>query len=170
MLKYYKKMAEKRDFQIFLILKERRYLAFSLLFSVLFLILYPLFQTLPLFAQNIDNFWFSLGYWFSLLTPLKWFLYFLYGILFGLTISFFLRQRKKKICPPGQIAKSGFLGGFGTTLGTVLPVCPSCFSLVGFILPLNTLFFLVKYSALVMAGSIALLFLSLWFLGAFQRK
>ena len=151
-------------------LKNRRYVLLSLLFSVLFLMLYPLFQTLPLLIQNLNDFRFTLQYWFSLLTPLKWFLYFLYGILFGLVISFFIWQRKKKVCPPTQMVKSGFLGGFGASLGTVLPVCPSCFSLVGFILPLNTLFLLVKYSAFVMAGSIALLFLSLWLLGAFQRR
>lgn len=162
-------MEEKKDSQIILMLKDRKYLLLSFCFSILILILYPLFQILPLTLQNPDNFWFSLKNWFSLLTPLKWFLYFLYGILFSLTISFFVWQRKKRICPRSTITKSGFLGGFGATLGTILPFCPACFSLAGLLLPLSTLLLLIKYSNLVMLGSIVLLFFSLWLLGAFQK-
>lgn len=163
-------MEEKRDFQIILMLKNRRYFLLSLLFSALILILYPLSQNLATFSQNLNNFWFSLQYWFSLLTPVKWFLYFFYGILFGLTIPFFIWQRKKRICPPAKMIKSGFLGSFGAGLGTILPACPACFSLAGFFLPFSAIIFLTKYSTLIMTGSITLLFLTLWFLGAFQRK
>lgn len=163
-------MEGKRDFQIVLMLQSRKYLLISFLFSVLILILYPLFQNLPLFSQNLNNFWFSLQYWFSLLTPLKWFLYFFYGVLFGLTISFFIWQRKKRICPPTKMIKSGFLGSFGAGLGAILPACPACFSLASLFLPFGAIIFLTKYSTLIMTGSITLLFLTLWFLGAFQRK
>lgn len=158
------------DFQIILMLKERRYLLLSFFFSILILILYPLFQILPLILQNPDNFWFGLKQWFSLLTPLKLFLYFLYGILFGLTISFFIWQKRKRICLRSTMIKSGFLGSFGATSGAVLPFCPACFSLAGFLLPLSTLSLLIKYTNLIMIGSVALLFLSLWLLGAFQKR
>lgn len=163
-------MEEKINFQIFLMLKNRKYVLLSLLFLGLFLILYPLFQNLPLLSQNPGDSWFTLQVWFSLLTPLKLVLYLLYGILFGLTISFFIWQRKKKVCPPAKMIRSGFLGSFGAGLGAILPLCPGCFSLVGFFLPLSTLLLLIKYSNLILAGSIALLFLSLLLLGAFQRK
>lgn len=163
-------MEERKDFQITLMLKQGRYVLLSLLFYVSVLVLYPLLQTLPTILQNPGDFWFSIKTWFSLLTPLRWFLYFLYGILFGLTATFFLWQRKEKVCQPDKMIKSGFLGGFGAGLGTILPACPACFSLAGLFLPFSALVILIKYSTLIMTGSVALLFFSLWFLGAFQKR
>lgn len=143
-------------------LKEAKYLALAIGLSFLMFFLYPFLQVLP--QGGLNNFWF----WFSLLTPLAWFLYLLYGILFGITLSFFLWQRSKKVCLPAKKSRGGFFGLVGSFLGTSAPLCPSCLSWVALILPFSVGLSLLKYNIEIMVFSIILLFLALWLRGGFQ--
>ncbi len=143
-------------------LKEPKYLGLAVGLSLLMLIVYPTIQVLP---QGLNNFWF----WFSLLTPLRWGLYLLYGILFGITLSFFLWQKSKKVCSFKKATSGGFLGLIGSFLGTSMPLCPACLSWIALLLPFSFALSLAKYSIEIMGFSILLLFLALWFLGGFQK-
>ena len=143
-------------------LKKKNYLTLNLFFTVLILFLYPFSQT---FSQGLNNFWF----WFSLLSPPEWVLYFLYGILFGLTFSFFIFKWRQKICPIFRKFGSGVSGFFGAFLGLLLPQCPACFSLAAVFLPLSFVSFFTAHTAEIMLISVILLAGSLWFLRAFNR-
>lgn len=143
-------------------LKNRKYLVLSASLAGLILFLYPFLQVLP---QGLHNF----GFWFSLLTPLRWFLYLSYGVLFGLAASFTVFSRREKVCPvPGN--GSGAFGGLGVLLGIILPQCQACFSLAAIFLPFSAIAFLATHLVEFMAISIILLLLSLWIQGAFQKK
>ncbi len=144
-------------------LKEPKYLGLAFGLSVLMFFLYPAIQIL---SQGLNNFWF----WFSLLTPLRWAFYLLYGLLFGITFSFFFWQRSKKVCSFRKATKGGFFGLVGTFFGVSIPLCPACLSWVALLLPVSLGLSLAKYSIEIMAFSILLLFLALWFLGGFQKK
>ena len=143
-------------------LKEPKYLGLAVGLSLLILIVYPVIQVLP---QGLNNFWF----WFSLLTLSRWVLYLLYGILFGITLSFFFWQRSKKICSLKKATSGGFLGLMGSFLGTSMPLCPACLSWIALILPFSLALSLAKYNTEIMISSILLLFLALWFLRGFQK-
>lgn len=143
-------------------LKDRKYLGLTVGLGLLMLFLYSFLQVLP---QGLNNFWF----WFSLLTPLRWALYLLYGILFGLTLSFFIWQRFKKVCLPQKRTGGGFFGLFGSFFGASAPLCPACLSWAVLLLPASLGLYLIKYSIEIMVFGILLLFLALWFLGAFSK-
>lgn len=147
---------------IFKMLKKRSYLALSLFLSALILFLYPFSQVLP---QGLNNF----RFWFSLLSPLEWLLYLLYGFLFGLTLSLFVFRWRQKSCPVSKKFGSGISGGVGTFLGFLLPQCPACFSLVVLFLPLSFVSFFAAYTTEIMLVSVLLLVASLWVLGAFDK-
>lgn len=137
-------------------LKNKKYFGLSLILSLLVLFLYPFLQVLP---QGLNNFWF----WFSFLMPLATLFYFLYGILFGVAVSFFIWRRQQKICPK-------FLGGLGVSVGGLASNCAACLSLAAFVLPISFVLFFAKYNAVMMGLSVILLFISLGFMGAFQKN
>ncbi|TSC75535.1 MAG: hypothetical protein G01um101430_377 [Parcubacteria group bacterium Gr01-1014_30] len=141
-------------------LKEPKYLALAVVFAVLVMSLYAFLQVLP---QGVNNFWF----WFTLLTPLAWLLYVVYGILFGVTLSFFIWQRVKKNYPSSKAVKGGLLGALGGVLGTTAPVCSACLPWAVLLLPASLAFPFVQYNSLIMTFSIGLLILALWLLGGF---
>lgn len=154
---------ENKTLLVISMLKDPKYLGLVLGLSIFMFFLYPFLQILP---QGLNNFWF----WFSLLTPLTWLLYFLYGILFGLTLSFFFWQRARKLCPLKKETKGGFFGVVGTFFGISTSICPACLSWVVLFLPFSFGLSLVKYSIEIMILSILLLFLALWFWGGFRRN
>ena len=148
---------------LFQALKEPKYFVLAIIFALSIMSLYSFLQVLP---QGLNNFWF----WFTILTPLGWFLYFLYGISFGATLSFFIWQRVKRVYPARKIAKGGFLGVLGSLLGTTAPVCVGCLTWVVLLFPTSFASAIVQYNSLVMVFSIALLFFALWLLGGFQKN
>ncbi len=150
-------------FSVLKMLGEPKYLVLASSLSILMFFLYPAIQVL---FQGLNNFWF----WFSLLTPTTWFLYLLYGILFGLTLSFFSWQRSKKVCSPRKVTRGGFFGLVGTFFGTSISLCPVCLSWAALLLPFSFSLYLVKYSIEIMILSILMLFLALWLLGGFQKS
>ncbi len=154
---------ENKTLLVIRMLKDPKYLGLVLGLSIFMFFLYQVLQILP---QGLNNFWF----WFSLLTPLTWLLYFLYGILFGLTLSFFIWQRSKKLCSFKKKTKGGLFGLVGGFFGISASICPACLSWVVLILPFSLGLSLIKYSIEIMVFSILLLLLALWFLGAFQRS
>lgn len=143
-------------------LKEPKYFGLAVFFAFFIWFLYPFLQVL---LQGLNNFWF----WFTLLTPLGWFLYLFYGILFGATLSFFIWQRAKKICPVSRTVRGGVFGVIGGFLGTVTPLCPACLSWVILFLPVSLVPSLLKYNVEIMGLSVILLFLALWTLGGFKK-
>lgn len=142
--------------------KEKRYLFLAVAFSFLMFFLYPFLQVLP---QGLNNFWF----WFSLLTPQGLFLYLLYGIVFGTTLSFFLWQKSQKTCSFRKTAEGGFLGFLGSFLGVSAPLCPACLSWLVLLLPASLGFSLINYSIEITIFGIFLLFFVLWLFGAFKK-
>lgn len=147
---------------VFTALKDRKYLILGVLFAVFIMGLYAFLQVLP---QGLNNFWF----WFSILTPVGWVLYLLYGIVFGLTLSFFIWQRNKKVYPVRKMARGGILGTLGSFLGVTAPVCTGCLPWVALLFPTSFISSLLKYNYLIMVMSIALLLFALWLLGGFSK-
>jgi hypothetical protein len=144
-------------------LKEPKYFVLAVVFGLLIMAFYAFLQVLP---QGLNNFWF----WFTLLNPFTWFLYLLYGILFGVTLSFFIWQRAKKIFSVRKIGRVGFLGAFGCFLGTTAPMCLACTPWVTLFLPISVVLPLLRYQVEILVLSVFLLFLALWFLGGFQKQ
>jgi hypothetical protein len=143
-------------------LQNIKYLGLSLLFTILILFLYSTLQVLP---QGLNNFWF----WFTILTPFGWLLYLLYGIFFGITLSFLIWQKDQKFYPARHLSKGGFLGALGSLLGTTAPVCAGCLPWVVLLFPTSFASVIVRYNSLVMVFSIALILFALWFLGGFKK-
>lgn len=143
-------------------LKKRSYFALSVFLAVLILFLYPFSQT---FSQGLNNFWF----WFSLLSLSGWILYFAYGVLFGLTISFSIFRWQQRVCPVSRRVGSGASGALGAFLGIILPQCPTCFSLAVVFLPLSFVSFFATHVTEIMLISVLLLASSLWVLGALKN-
>lgn len=137
-------------------------MALAAFFAVFIMALYAFLQVLP---QGLNNFWF----WFSILNPFGWVLYFLYGILFGITLSFFVWQRAKRIYPVRGFAKGGIFGVLGSFFGTTAPVCAGCLPWAAILFPTSFVSALLKYNSLVMVFSIALLVFALWLLGGFSK-
>ncbi len=151
-----------RDFLIFRLLKQRRYLVIFLVFSFAMAGFYPVIQVAQ---QGINNFFF----WFSLLKPLDWFFYIVFCLLFGLNFSLFSWRNDSKICSTNQKLHTGIWGGLGTFLSVTLPLCPSCLSFLVLLLPVGILGTLFQYRFWVMGLSAGLMFVSLTVLGAFDR-
>ncbi len=143
-------------------LKNPKYLGLAISLSLLILFLFAFIQVLP---QGINNFWF----WFSILSFWEWFFYLSYGILFGLTLSFFFWRRNKKICLINKSAKKGSFGFAGGFLGISVPFCAGCLPLLALLLPVSLAFSLAKYSVAITALSVLMLFLALWSLSAFKK-
>lgn len=148
--------------QLFRMFQQRRYLLIAIGISVVVFVLYPAIQVFPRVFYNYF-------FWFSLLTPVRWVLYVSYGVLFGVTLSFFLYTRRTKTCAVSRQVRSGFSGVLGAFLGLVVPACPACLSLASLFLPVSAFSFIVARSAQLLGLSILLLLVSLWVLGAFKR-
>jgi len=148
--------------QVLYVLKNPFYALLAALAAIFMLGFYPFIQILP---QGLNNFWF----WFTLLTPMRWALYILYGSLFGATVSFFIFHWNTKVCSIEKRTASGITGLTGTLTGIVLPQCAACISIAAIFLPTSTALFLVQHTTAVMVFSNLLLFGALYSMGALKR-
>jgi hypothetical protein len=145
------------------VFKSKRYFFLAVFFAIFMLGAYPFVQILP---QGLNNFWF----WFSLLTPIRWILYISYGILFGLTFSFFIARWQSNACDLKEQTKGGLTGFAGGFVGLILPQCAACISIAALFLPLSFALFLTKYTTpLMIIGNLLLLF-ALYSMGALRRS
>lgn len=142
--------------------QDFRYTFLTLFLTLTMLVLYPVFQVLP--QGGLYNFWFL----FTILTPVRWALYIIYSLFFGLTLTFFIWRFRTKTCYPSEQVRSGLSGFAGAVLGFIIPSCPACLSLASLLLPLSAFSALAANSTGIMAGSVVLLLGSLWYLGAFR--
>ena len=97
--------------------------------------------------------------WFTDLVqkPINSILYITFSVLFGMLVSLYLYTRDKCI----DCKKDVKTGVIGTILGFMLGICPACFSLIGFLLPLGGILFLTAYSPLFIIIAIAAVLFSI---------
>ncbi len=149
------------------ILKNKRYLALAIVSGLIMVIVFPLLQVQATGGlQNLDL-------WFEVIPPLNLALVVVFSVLFGLLLSFQVYNFKSKICSVQKKAASATGGGFAAFLGILVPACPACISIVTLILPvslgISVAGFFMKYSSLLLSGSIALLLLGIYLLGGFKK-
>lgn len=151
-----------RDFLIFRVLKQKRYLIIFLVFSLAMAGFYPVIQVAQ---QGINNFFF----WFSLLKPVDWFFYIVFCLLFGSSFSLFSWRNDSKICSTNQKLHTGIWGGLGSFLSVTLPLCPSCLSFLVLLFPVGVMGILFQYRFWMMGLSSGLMILALVVLGGFEK-
>jgi len=147
---------------IYRVLAQKKYFFLFLVFTLAMAVFYPVVQVSQ---QGVNNFFF----WFSLLKTADWIFFIALCVIFGLNFSLFSWRNDRKICSSRQKIKTGFFGGLGAFLATVLPLCPQCLSFLALLLPVGFLGVLVQYRFWVMAASVSLMVWSLFILGAFDR-
>ena len=97
--------------------------------------------------------------------PINAILYVSFSLLIGAFIS--LYSYTKATCP---VDKKDTTTGFGGAFfGTILGVCPACFSFIGFFLPLSGSIFLTTYASIFTSLSIAIIVFSIYRLGGFKK-
>jgi hypothetical protein len=89
-----------------------------------------------------------------------------FSFLFGIFVPLYLYTKSKCLDCKKKDARPGF---GASILGLLLGVCPTCFSFIGFLLPLGTSIFLTTYSPLFTGLSIAIIVFSIFKLGGFKR-
>jgi len=93
-------------------------------------------------------------------------LYIAFSVLFGIFVSLYLYSKNKCIdCKPQTKTGVG-----GTALGFLVGVCPACFSLIGFLLPLGGSIFLTTYSPVFLLVAIAIVIFSVYKMGGFKKS
>lgn len=98
--------------------------------------------------------------------PLNSALFIIFSVLFGMFITLYLYSKNRCIdCKTSKAAKSGIAG---TLLGFVMGVCPACFSLIGFLVPLSASIFLTTFSPIFITASIAIILYSILRVGGFK--
>lgn len=149
------------------VLKNRKYLTLAIISGLIMLIIFPLLQVQA--SGGLQN----LDLWFEVIPPLNLALVFVFSVLFGLFLSFQIFNLRSKICSVQKRATSATGGGFAAFLGILVPACPACISIVTLILPaalgISVAGFFVKYSSLLLSGSIALLLFGIYLLGGFKK-
>jgi hypothetical protein len=109
----------------------------------------------------------SLKIWFAQIDrdPAGSIPYIAFSIMFGLFIQSY-RFSKNKCIDCSRDAKTGIAG---TTLGSLIGVCPACFSFIGFLLPLGGSLFLTAHSPLFLLAAIGTLLFSIYKMGEFRK-
>ena len=98
--------------------------------------------------------------------PLNSALFIIFSVLFGMFITLYLYSKNRCIdCKTSKAAKSGIAG---TLLGFVMGVCPACYSLIGFLVPLSASIFLTTFSPIFITASIAIILYSILRVGGFK--
>jgi hypothetical protein len=93
-------------------------------------------------------------------------LYIIFSVLFGMFITLYLYSRNRCTdCKTSKAVKSGIAGSL---LGFVMGICPACFSLIGFLVPLSASIFLTTFSPIFITASIAIILCSILRVGGFK--
>jgi len=147
-------------------LKNRRYLGIAVLSALGIGLFLPLVQT----GLKPDN---MLAWYLTLVDrPLNTGLYVIFSVLFGVLVA--LQLYNKHICKTCNVKtdskKASTFGGTGAVLGFALGVCPACIGLIGLLLPLTVSITLTNYNWLFMSIAIAIMFVSIKFLGGLDKK
>ncbi len=144
-------------------LKKPAYLALAVISSMIFVIIYVYTQLLGI----IENF----DVWLATIPPENGFLFIVFSILFGITLSFQVYNwRQPKTCALNEKVKGAGSSGAGTFALFFVSQCPACASLGAVFLPLSVSVFLTQYSLLITLISMALLVFTLNYLGAFKKE
>lgn len=102
--------------------------------------------------------------------PVNSILYLSFSTLFGSFIALYLFSRNKCIeCKTENNFKKASIGFSGSFVGFFIGVCPACFSLIGFMIPLGTSIFLTTYAPLFILISILIILFSIYKLGGFKK-
>ncbi len=142
--------------KLFKILSERRYLATAVIATFAMLIFFLTFQSLG----NLDI-------WFGFISPLNFFLYLIFSVLFGITISaqYYSFKQKTQACEIKSSASQA-----GSLLGIFAFQCPACVPILAQALGFNTVIFLSAYRTPLILVGIVLMFVSMYLLGAFKPE
>ena len=98
--------------------------------------------------------------------PLNSALYIIFSVLFGMFMTLYLYAKDSCIdCKASKPTKSGIAG---ILLGFTIGVCPACFSLIGFLVPLSASILLTTFAPIFMAASIAIILYSIFKIGGFK--
>lgn len=145
------------------VMKNPRYLALAAISSIIFIVIYVYSQLLGI-IQN-------LGVWLATIPPENGFLFIIFSILFGITLSFQIYNWKQpKTCALNAKVKGAGSSGIGTFALFFVSQCPACASLGALFIPLSISVVLTQYSLLITALSIGLLLFTLNYLGAFRKE
>lgn len=123
-----------------------------------------IFFVTPAIQSLITSLAFDIWFLDLVQKPLNSALYVTFSVLFGLFIVLYFHAKNRCIDCKRDV-KTG-IGG--TTLGFMLGVCPACFSLIGFLLPLGGSLFLTAYSPIFIAVSIGIILFSIHKMGGFK--
>ncbi len=145
------------------VLKKHSYLALAVSSSIIFAIIYVYTQLLGI----IENF----GVWLATIPPENGFLFIVFSVLFGITLSFQVYNwGQPKTCALNKKVKGAGSSGIGIFAFFFVSQCPACASLGAIFLPLSVSVFLTQYSLLITLISIGLLLFTLNYLGAFREE
>ncbi len=141
--------------KLFKILNEQKYLYIAIIATIAMLILFPVFQSLG-----------NVGTWLTFISPLNFVLYLIFSVLFGITLAVQYYSYKQKVASC-QVKSSS--AQVGSILGIFAFQCPACIPVLAQVLGFNTVIFLSVYKTPLILIGIALMFLSLYLLGAFKE-
>ncbi len=138
------------------ILSEGKYVAISIIATIVMLIVFPLFQSFG----NFDI-------WFTFIKPLNFALYLLFSTLFGITIAvqYHAFKQKQQSCEIKSASAQA-----GSVLGIFAFQCPACVPVLAQVLGLGTVTFFAVYKSQLILIGIGLMVVSLYLLGAFKKR
>ena len=145
--------------KIFEVLKIPKYLAISVISSLIMAAVYIYTQVLGI-VQNIDI-WLSVIPWYNAI------LFIVFAALFGMTLSYQIYVRSRpKIC---STTKSMGTTSTATFAGFLIAQCPACASIGALFLPVSIVGFLTIYGPVLNIIVIGLLLFTIRYLGGFEK-
>ena len=139
------------------ILSKKNYLSLFLIITLLLLAAYVL---IPVFTIPGNDILFQLSIWkfkdYAVLIPLS----FLVSLMITMQVYSFKQKRKNTLNETGKSVVGGYSGIIAGVFGTAS--CSSCVAAIFGFLGTGSVLFLIEYQWYVVAGSIALVLLSLY--------
>lgn len=144
-------------------LSQPWYTFMAVVFAIGILLVYVYSQVLGN-VQNVDV-------WVANLSETRAAMLIVFGILFGITLSYQISLwMGKRACPIHRQAKGTGASGLSTIGIFLVAQCPACASLGALFLPLSVVTLLGQYAEWLNIASILLMLFTLHYLGAFETS